>query len=140
LDCAKLSGLFSDGNGNSIYLVNNSYSASYKSSEYSKYTAYIRYESSNGSYLEGTVGLSWYEDQQTGERRNVALIYVMHGENEPGKESGTYAEPDYRLFDFDFVSDSSIAFSGADYFYDNRECDYDPNGFISGIYHKVSLD
>ena len=141
LDCAKLDGSFRDANGNSIYLLNNSYSASYLSSEYSKYTVYFRYEnSSNNSFVEGTIKLGWYEDWDTGERRDTASIYVMHGDGEPAEESGTYASADYHLLDFKFGDDGSISFSHGEYFYDNRECDYDPESFIGGTYYKVDGD
>ena len=67
-----------------------------------------------------------------------ASIYVLHGDGEPGAESGTYAEPDYHLLDFNFGDDGSISFSSAEYFYDNRECNFDPINFIVGTYYKVS--
>ena len=141
LDCSKLSGKFCDDNGNSLYFVNNSYSANYQSSDYSKYTVYMRYENNiNNSFIEGTIKLSWFEDWDTGERRNVAVIHVMHGENEPGQESGTYAEPDYQLLDFTFNDDNSISFSSGDYFYGNNECNYEPNNFIGGTYYKTSMN
>jgi hypothetical protein len=141
LGSSKLSGKFYDEYGNSIYLVNNSYSANYQSSNYSKYTVYMRYENNiNHSFIEGTIKLSWFEDWDTGERRNVAVIHVLHGENEPGQEKGTYAEPDYQLLDFSFGTDNSITFSGGNYFYDNRECNYDPNNFIGGTYYKTSMN
>ena len=43
-----------------------------------------------------------------------ASIYVLHGD------------------------DASISFSSAEYFYDNRECNFDPINFIVGTYYKVS--
>ena len=141
LDCSKLNGRFCDDNGNCFYFVNNSYSAQYQTSDYSSYTVYMRYENNeNGSFLEGTINLSWFEDWDTGERRNVAMLYVMHGDSEPGEESGTSAEADYQLLDFNFGEDGSITFSSGDYFYDNRECDYDPNNFIGGTYYKTSIN
>lgn len=138
LGSAKLGGRFCDENGNTLYLVNNSYSAKYQSTDYSQYTVYMRYENNiNGSFVEGTLKLSWHEDWDTGERRDVALVHVMHGDSEPGQESGTYAEPDYHLFDV-VLGDDSITFSGGDYFYENRECSYDPSQFIGGTYYKVT--
>lgn len=139
LNCSKLSGRFCDKNGNSMYFLNNSYSANYQSTDYSKYTVYVRYENNtNHSFVEGTVKLSWFEDWDTGERRDVAVIHVMHGENEPGQEGGTYANPDYRLLDFAFGDDGSITFRSGEYFYENDECDYDPGNFIGGTYYKQS--
>ena len=141
LGSSKLSGRFCDDSGNSFYFLNNSYSANYQSTDYSKYTVYFRYENNiNRSYVEGTIKLSWFEDWDTGERRDVALLHIMHGENEPGQESGTYASPDYQLLDFFFGDDGSIAFRGGEYFYENRECDYDPDNFIGGTYYKVKGD
>ena len=139
LEAAKLVGRFYDENGNSFYFLNNSYTKNYQSSDYSKYTVYMRYENAtNNTFVEGTLKLSWFEDWNTGERRNVALIHVMRGENEPGEEKGTYASPDYELFDFTFEADGSISFSSGEYFYENRECDYDPSNFIGGIYQKTN--
>lgn len=139
LGCAKLDGKFCDDKGNIIYLLNNSYSAKYQTNEYSKYTVYIRYENkTNATFIEGTIKLGYYEDWDTGEKHNTASIYVLHGDGEPGAESGTYAEPDYHLLDFNFGDDGSISFSSAEYFYDNRECNFDPINFIVGTYYKVS--
>lgn len=141
LNCSKLNGKFCDDNGNLLYLVNNSYSAKYQTSDYSSYTVYMRYENkANGSFIEGTIKVSWFEDWDTGERKDVALIHVLHGENEPGQEKGTYAEPDYQLFDFSFEEDGSISFSRGDYFYENRECAYNPSNFIGGKYHKINVN
>lgn len=137
LDCSKLSGKFCDANGNSLNLINNSYSAKYKSSDYSKYTVYFRYENNvNNSALEGTIKMSTLDDLEMDERRYVALLHVLHGDSEPAQESGTYAEPDYQLLDFSFGNDS-ISFSSGEYFYDNRECNFNPDNFIGGTYHKV---
>ena len=141
LGCSKLNGKFLDENGNSFYFVNNSYSSSYQSSDYSKYTVYMRYENStNNTFVEGTIKLSWFEDWDSGEPHNVALIHVIHGDSEPGVENGTYAEPDYQLADFTFNNNNSFTFTGADYFYENRECSFDPQNFVSGVYYKVNAD
>lgn len=86
LDASKLNGKFIDEKGNVLYLLNNSYSAKYQSSDYSKYTVYMRYENNtNDTFVEGTIKLSYYDDGDTNERRNIALIYVMHGEDETGR-------------------------------------------------------
>lgn len=139
LGSAGLCGRFRDENGNVIYLMNNSYSKNYQSTEYSKYTVYMRYESNDcHSALEGTLKLSWYEDWDTGERIDVALIHVMHGENEPAEESGVSLPPDYQLMRFSFGDGGSISFQCGEYFHDNRECSYNPTDFIGGTYFKVS--
>lgn len=140
LECANLQGTFLDKNGNSFYFVNNSYSTEQQTTNYSPYTVYMRYENNqNNTFLEGTIKMSWFEDWDTGERRNVAIIHVMHGENEPGQEKGTYAEPDYQLFDFDF-GDNSFTFTRGNYFYDNQECDYNPLNFIASTYYKTNIN
>ena len=140
-ECSKLNGKFLDENGNSFYFVNNSYSPQYQSSEYSQYTVYMRYENNtNNTFVEGTVKLSQYEDLETGKTHNLALIHVMHGDSEPGAEKGTYAEPDYQLMDFVFGSNNSIIFTDGDYFYENRECPFDPESFVGGAYYRVNAD
>ena len=136
LGSAKLDGTFYDANGNMLYFVNNSYSANYQSTDYSKYTVYMRYENTANAVIEGTIKLSCSDDSNLGKQCDVALIYVMHGDGEPAEEAGTYAEPDYQLLDFTFGDDGSITFSGGSYFYDNRECNYDPGNFIGGTYYK----
>jgi len=140
LECANLQGTFLDENGNSFYFVNNSYSTEQQTTNYSPYTVYMRYENNqNNSFLEGTIKMSWHEDWDTGERINVALIHVMRGENEPGQEKGTYAEPDYSLIAFN-LGDNCITFSSGDYFYENRECDYNPANFVAGTYYKTNIN
>lgn len=137
LNCARLDGKFYDENDNMFYFVNNSYSSNYPSSDYSSYTVYMRYENKmNNTFLEGTIMLSWYEDFYTGERHDIAHIYVMHGDSEPGEESGTYALADYELMDFNFNGENSFTFASGDYAYDNYECNFDPANFISGTYRK----
>ena len=73
----------------------------------------------------------------TKEKHNVALLYVTHGENEPGEESGTLVFADYQLMDFN-LSENSLSFVSADYFDENRECDYNPANFLGGTYNKVN--
>ncbi len=139
LGCASLSGQFIDGSGNLLYFVNNSYSASYQSTDYSKYTVYMRYENNtNNTFVEGTIKLSYFDDWDTGNNRKVATIYVLHGENEPALAAGTYAEPDYQLLDFTFIGDTTISFSSGDYFYDNHECAFNPTNFVGGTYNKIA--
>lgn len=136
LNCAKLDGTFVDEAGNKFYFANNAYSSD---SESVHYTIYMRYENhANNTFVEGTIKLSWYEDSNTKEHHNVALIYVMHGEGEPAAESGVYVEADFRLMDFDFGEGDCFSIAGGNYFYDNRECDYDPDNFIAGTYKKVN--
>lgn len=136
LGSAKLDGTFRDANGNVLYLVNNSYSANYQSTDYSKYTVYMRYENNTeNTVVEGTIKLSCSDGSSAG-KCDVALIHVMHGENEPAAEAGTYAEPDYQLIGFSFGDDGSITFSSGDYFYGNCECNFDPAHFIGGTYYK----
>ncbi len=136
LNCSKLDGTFVDESGNKFYFANNSYS---KDPESVSYTVYMRYENKvNNTFVEGTIHLSWYEDFYTNQRRDVALIYVMHGEGEPTEESGVSVLADYELIDFIFGENDSISFSGAEYFDENSECDYDPAGFIGGTYYKIT--
>ena len=136
LNCAKLDGTFVDEARNKFYFANNAYSSD---SESVHYTIYMRYENhANNTFVEGTIKLSWYEDFNTKELHNVALIYVMHGEGEPAAESGVYVEADFRLMDFDFGEGDCFSIAGGNYFYDNRECDYDPDNFIAGTYKKVN--
>ena len=138
LGCARLDGTFVDDAGNKFYFTNNSYSSDPNSSSY---TVYMRYESkANGTFVEGTIGPSYYEDFDTNERHDIALIYVMHGEWEPGAEPGTAVFADYQLIDFLFDGDDSFTFGGAAYFDEASECDYDPTHFIPGTYHKVNVD
>ncbi|MBO5287043.1 MAG: hypothetical protein J6B34_02850 [Clostridia bacterium] len=140
LDSSYLNGTFVDKDGNSLYFVNNSFSASYQSSDYSKYTVYMRYENkANGSFIEGTIKPSWYEDWDTSKPHSVALIHVLYGENEPGEEAGTYAMPDYQLIDFT-LEENSITFTHGEYFYENQECDFDPDNFVGGTYYKVKSE
>ena len=140
IGCAKLDGTFYDENGNMFYFVNNSYSAKYKSADYSKYTVYMRYENNqNNTYLEGTIKLSYNGESYTDkDRKDLALIHVLRGENEPGEEKGTYEMPDYKLNDFTFVSDNQLILTSAEYFYDNRECDFNPLNIVSGTYYKTN--
>lgn len=134
LGCSRLDGHFVDGAGNEFYFLNNSYSSKADSVSY---TVYMHYETADGEVVEGTIFLSWYEDFYTGERHDVALIYVTHGDGEPGKESGTSAEADFELMDFIFTEDGSISFARAEYFADEPECDILPSVFIGGAYVKV---
>lgn len=136
LGCSKLDGTFVDEKGNILFLVNNSYSSQYQSSEYSQYTVYMRYENNeNNTFIEGTISLSYLENSDG--IQNLALIHVLHSDNEPGEEPGTYAFPDYELIDFNFVNNETITFTYGDFFYDNKECTYDPANFIGGEYKKV---
>ncbi len=135
LNCAKLDGTFIDESGNKFYFANNAYSSD---SESVSYDIYMRYENNlDNTVLEGNIKLSYYDDWDTGEQRNCALLYVMHGENEPSEEAGISVFADYQLNDFNFGDDDSICFSGGDYFTDNPECDFNPNNFIAGTYYKV---
>ncbi len=136
LNCAKLDGTFVDEAGNKFYFANNAYSSD---SESVHYTIYMRYENhANNTFVEGTIKMSWYEDFYTKEHHNVAMIYVMHGEGEPAKESGASVEADFELMDFDFGEGDCFSIAGGDYFSENRECDYDPDNFIAGTYKKVN--
>ena len=135
LNCAYLDGTFCDESGNKFYFANNAYSSDDQSVSYD---IYMRYENKvNGTSIEGNIKLSWYEDLDTKEKHNVALLYVTHGENEPGKESGTLVFADYQLMDFN-LSENSFSFVSADYFDENRECDYNPANFLGGTYNKVN--
>ena len=141
LGCAKLDGAFCDENGNTFHFINNSYSEKYATSEYSSYTVYMRYENrTNGTSLEGTIKLSEYDEFLGDKHHDVAMIYVMHGENEPGKESGTSVEADYLLMDFAFSDENTFTFAYGEYFYENRECEYDPANFIGGTYSKADTN
>ena len=99
----------------------------------------MRYENNvDGNYIEGTIHLSYYNEFESGKHHDVALIYVMHGEGEPSKESGVTVEADYELMDFTFGEDGSISFAFAKYFDEASECDYDPGSFVGGTYYKVA--
>lgn len=136
LSCAKLDGTFMDETGNKFYFANNSYSSDANSVSY---TVYMRYENKiNGTFVEGTIRMSWYEDFDTREIHNVALIYVMHGEGEPAEESGMSVQADFELMDFDFSDGDAFSFAYGDYFSDSKECDYNPANFIGGTYTKVN--
>lgn len=140
-ECAKLDGTFYDELGNKLYFVNNSYSPTYASTDYSQYTVYVRYENNTThTFVEGTISMSRYEDFWTGEPKSCALIYVMHGDGEPGEEKGTYAFPDYQLTDFYFGDDGSLSFSGGEHFPDDPECDFDPGHFVAGRYQRASVE
>ena len=136
LGVSRLDGTFVDETGNKFYFTNNSYSSNPQSVSY---TVYMRYENKvNGTALEGTVHLSYYEDFDTGERHDVALIYVMHGEGEPGEETGTSVFADYELMDFVLDGEDTLTFAYAQYFTETPECEYDPSGFLGGTYRKVT--
>ena len=136
LGSAKLDGTFVDERGNKFYFVNNSYSSDPESSSY---TVYMRYENNvSGTYIEGTIHLSYFEEFDTGKHHDVALVYVMHGDGEPSEESGVSVEADFELMDFTVTDDGSIIFADADYFGDSRECDYDPQNFLGGKYMKIN--
>ena len=136
LNCAKLDGSFADDAGNKFYFANNSYSSDSQSVHY---RVYMRYENHvNNTFVEGTIKMSWYEDWDTDERHDVAIIYVMHGDGEPGEEAGVSVSADYQLLDFVLGDDGSLSFVSASYFYDNQECDYDPANFIAGTYRKAA--
>lgn len=136
LGCAKLDGKFFDDKGNMFYFLNNAYS---KDDESSSYTVYMRYENNvNNTFIEGTICLSYYDDFYTNKRCDVALIYVMHGDGEPAKESGVSVEADYELKFFIFSGDSSLSFVEAKYFDEESECDFGPSNFIGGTYNKIT--
>lgn len=137
LNCAKLDGTFADENGNKFYFANNSYSSDPESVSY---TVYMRYENHiSNTFVEGTICVSYYEDFDTGERHNVALVYVMHGADEPSEESGVLVWADFELMDFDLGADA-FSFVSGDYFTDKRECDFDPKDFLGGTYTKVKAE
>ncbi|MBR2296002.1 MAG: hypothetical protein IKA43_01185 [Clostridia bacterium] len=132
LNCAKLDGAFVDQGGNKLYFVNNAYSCDPQSVSYD---IYMRYENNiNNTSVEGTIKLSYY-DKADG-RHSIAMIYVLHGVDEPSKEGGVSVDADFKLEDF-VLGDDSISFAFGEYFYGNDECEYDPNNFIGGVYYKV---
>ena len=136
LSCSYLDGTFTDEKGNSFYFANNSYSSD---PENVSYSIYMRYENRlNGTFVEGTIKMSYYEDLDTGKKHNVALIYVSHGENEPAEETGVSVEADFKLMDLDFGDDTFFSIAGGEYFTDTPECEFDPADFISGTYRKVT--
>lgn len=129
-------GTFVDESGNKFYFVNNSYKND-SGVSYLNYTIYFRYENNiNHTSIEGTLGLSGYDDFELGYRK-VALLYIMHGESEPSEEKGVSEFPDYELKDFIYdESNNTISFTSARYF-DDEECDYNPANFIAGTYTKA---
>ncbi|MBQ7291097.1 MAG: hypothetical protein IJW76_05175 [Clostridia bacterium] len=137
LNCAKMDGTFIDEKGNKFYFANNSYSVNPESPSY---TVYMRYENNvNNTFVEGTISVSCYEDFYTKEYHNIALIYVMHGKNEPSEEKGVSVYADIELMDFT-LGDGFLSFADGKYFHDNEECGYDPNNFIAGTYHKIDAN
>ena len=84
--------------------------------------------------------MSEYNDFFTDEHHNVALIYVMHGDNEPAAESGVSVEADFELMDFDFGEGDSFSFAYGTHFAESTECEYDPAHFIGGTYRKITAD
>jgi hypothetical protein len=138
LGSSRLDGTFVDEAGNKFYFANNSYSSDHESSSY---TVYMRYENkASGTFVEGTIHLSYYEDFLTGEPHNVAIIYVLHGDGEPAEEPGVSVEADYELMDFELGDDGSLSFAYGGYFYENNECDFDPENFVGGTYTKIATD
>jgi hypothetical protein len=138
LGSSRLDGTFVDEAGNKFYFANNSYSSDHESSSY---TVYMRYENkASGTFVEGTIHLSYYEDFLTGEPHNVAMIYVLHGDGEPAEEPGVSVEADYELMDFELGDDGLLSFAYGSYFYENNECDFDPENFVGGTYTKIATD
>lgn len=135
LDCAKLDGTFVDEIGNSFYFANNAYCSDDQDVSYS---IYMRYENvTEGTFVEGIIKMSWYEDWDTGEVRNCALVYVTHGENEPAIESGTYAMADYSLENF-VLGNNSISLGFGKYFDEQSACTFNPTHFVGGTYNKIA--
>ena len=133
LNCSKLDGKFVDELGNVMYFANNAYSSDPKSVSYD---IYMRYENNvNNTFIEGTIILAYTSDEIQDEA-NVALIYVSHGSNEPGEESGTSIEADYEFINLK-ITDEAITFSLCKRFSEKVECDYDPVNFIGGTYTKI---
>ena len=130
----KLTGSFVDASNNKFYFINNCF---YRTDGYYLLDAniYFRYENNvNNVSLEGTICLSYHDSYELNRRVDVALLYVMHGQSEPQEAKGVYADPDYNLIDFTFAQDGSLSFSEGTYFYDVRECDWDPANFVPGTY------
>ena len=130
----KLRGSFVDTSGNKFYFLNNCF---YQQNGYYLLNAnvYFRYENkANDVFLEGTIRLSYYDSWELNRKVDVAILYVMHGQSEPAAEKGVVLDPDYHLIDFIFAQDGSLSFSEGSYFYDVRECDWDPSNFVPGTY------
>lgn len=139
LSSSVLRGSFVDDKGNKFYFTSNSYAPmNSKDGDYFEYFIYMRYENNvNHTSIEGTILMSFYDDWELG-RRNVALLYVLHGCSEPAEEKGVYLPPDYQLLDFDIdTENNSFSFREGEYFHENRECEYDPSNFVPGTYAKV---
>ena len=139
LTSSALRGSFLDDKGNKFYFTSNSYAPmDSKDGDYFDYVIYMRYENNvNHTSIEGTISMSFYDDWELG-RRNVALLYVLHGQDEPAEEKGVSLPPDYHLLDFDIDTENhSFSFTEAKYFYENTECEYDPANFVPGTYTKV---
>ena len=132
----KLKGSFVDiTNNNKFYFLNNSF---YTKDGYYFLSSnrYFRYENNiNHTFIEGTIDIGHNDYSYEFERPlDYATLYVMHGQSEPAKEKGVYANPDYELIDFVFLENGTLSFSEGRYFYDVRECDWDPNNFVPGTY------
>lgn len=137
INADKLKGSFVDTSGNKFYFINNCF---YQHNGYylSYGNVYFRYENNiKNIFLEGTIVLSYYDSYELNRRVETALLYVMHGQSEPSSEKGVVLFPDYHLLDFIFSQESSFSFNEATYFYDNNECDWNPNDFIPGTYTKI---
>lgn len=130
----KLKGSFVDASNNKFYFINNCFHRT-DGYYFLSGNVYFRYENNiKNIFLEGTIGLSYFDSWELNRRVDVALLYVMHGQSEPAKEKGVYLDPDYQLLDFAFSEDGSLSFSEGTYFYDVRECDWDPTNFVPGTY------
>lgn len=133
-EATKLKGTYVDASENKFYFLNHN---CYREDGY-YYTSsniYFRYENNiKNTFLEGTIRLSYYDSHELNRRVDTALLYVMHGQSEPSSEKGVVLEPDYQLLDFSFLEDGSLSFSEGTYFYDVRECDWNPANFVPGTY------
>lgn len=135
LGCAALDGTYLDEAGNLFYFLNNSYAYDPESTSY---TVYMRYENrAEGSFVEGTVQLSYYEDFLSGTPHNVALIYVTHGHNEPSPSEDEPLLADFQLMDFNLGEDASFTFLNGSHYADPPACDFDPTHFAGGAYRKA---
>lgn len=137
-DSTKLKGTFVDSSENKFYFLNNCF---YNQNGYyfSSSNVYFRYENhAIDDFIEGTIRLTWIDSYEYGRRVNYALLRIMHGTSEPSEQKGVVLDPDYRLVDFNFSSDTQFSFTKGEYFYDNKECSWDPAKFVPGTYTRLN--
>lgn len=139
-ESVKLNETFTDESENKFYFLNNCY-FNVEGYYFTSSRIYFRYENNiKDISIEGTISLTWVDSYAYGRRVDYALLRIMHGEDEPSEQRGVVMDPDYHLVDFVFSDENTFSFTKGEYFYENRECPWDPNDFIPGTYRKSNVD